>query len=226
MSRNSYSNLLQFSLSGQQTRLQRFANTKEYGVSMFRMVPGHAIALICVGILYISYSEVADNRVRARVVGRKRDQVSCPQQPSVARLGPFLTHLALSYRTQGVDLTKGIDIAAVSFSTMPLQALRRIFQTLERTKMIIPRPCTGPSAPCKWDWRISLAPGGIFMGPMFVWDGISWSFVAAPTLKNGNETACVLLGMGMGREVGLFRNDGGKWESTKTEMGWDGTVVS
>ena len=44
--------------------------------------------------------------------------------------------------------------------------------------------------------------------------------------KNGNGTTCVLLGMGMGREVGMFCSEWTKWESTKIEMGWDGTVVS
>ena len=67
---------------------------------------------------------------------------------------------------------------------------------------------------------------GKCLGPIFVWDGIPWSFVAAPTLKNRNGTTCVLLGMRMGREVGMFCNDGTEWESTKIEMGWDGTVVS
>ena len=84
----------------------------------------------------------------------------------------------------------------------------------------------GPKAPCKWDGRVSLAAGGNFLGPIFMWDGIPWSFVFAPTLKNENGTTCGLLGMGMGREVGMFCNDGTKWESTKIEMGWDGTVVS
>ena len=69
--------------------------------------------------------------------------MSCPKQPSVARLEPFLTQLSLSYRNQGVNLTKGLGIAAVS---MPLQALRGNFQTLERTNMNIPRACMGPSA--------------------------------------------------------------------------------
>ena len=50
--------------------------------------------------------------------------------------------------------------------------------------------------------------------------------VAAPTLKNGNGTTCVLLGMGIGREVGMFCNSGTKWDSTKIEMRWAGTVVS
>jgi len=63
-------------------------------------------------------------------------------------------------------------------------------------------------------------------GSHIVWDGIPWSFVAAPTSKNGNGTTCVLRGMGMGREVGMLCNDGTTWESTKIEMGWDGTVVS
>ena len=72
-------------------------------------------------------------------------------------------------------------------------------------------------------------------GSHIVWDGIPWSFVAAPTSKNGNGTTtskngngttCVLRGMGMGREVGMLCNDGTTWESTKIEMGWDGTVLS
>ena len=47
----------------------------------------------------------------------------------------------------------------------------------------------------KWDGRVSLAAGGKILGPIFfVWDGIPWSFVAVPTLKNGNGTTCVLLG--------------------------------
>lgn len=91
---------------------------------MVRMVPGGAIALEFLGIIYIIGPKVADYRVRTWVFGYIRDQGSCPQQASVARVELVWMRLSLLYKEQGLDLTNMLDIvrrAAVFLSTVPLQ---------------------------------------------------------------------------------------------------------
>ena len=75
--------------------------------------------------------------MRVGLLGPKRDQESCPQQPSVARLDLFLTRKSSSQRKQGVELTKDMDIVRVKRLFLLDDALaRRNLQTLERTIMI------------------------------------------------------------------------------------------
>ena len=76
--------------------------------------------------------------MRGRLLGLKRDQESCRQEPSVARLKLLLTRLSSSYRKQGVELTKGLVIVCVKrLFCLDDGLAKRNLQTLERTNMII-----------------------------------------------------------------------------------------
>ena len=70
--------------------------------------------------------------MRGRLLGPRLDQRSCPRKRSVARLGLFLTRLSSSYRKQGVELPKGLDIVCVKrLFRLDDGLARRNLQTLE-----------------------------------------------------------------------------------------------
>ena len=84
---------------------------------------------------------------------------------------------------------------------------------------IFSRACMRPKAQCKCDGRVSLA-NGKFLGPIIVWDGIPWSFVAAPTLKMGMGPLAFYLGWEWDGKLECFAMMGPNGNPQKSR--WDG----